>query len=76
MLGLHCGSSVYRGMNAGKRHAHVPRTRSLRGEPAAGTNPQLALDAPGVQLVLQQPDRGKLGIAAKIKRTISARDEL
>jgi hypothetical protein len=38
MLGLHCGSSVYRGMNARKRHARVPRTRSLRGEPASGTN--------------------------------------
>src|SRR5262249_16952040 len=35
------------------------------GEAARGARPQLALDAPGFQLVLQQPDRTKFGIAAK-----------
>src|ERR1700730_2684507 len=32
---------------------------------ARGTRPQLALDAPGFQLVLQPPDRAEFGIAAK-----------
>src|SRR6266436_8972712 len=32
---------------------------------ARGARPQLALDAPGFQLVLQQPDRAEFGIAAK-----------
>src|SRR6266446_10412651 len=35
-----------------------------------GAGPQPALDAPGFQLVLQQPDRAEFGI--KIERTISA----
>src|SRR5215471_9435069 len=34
-------------------------------EAARGARPQLALDAPGFQFVLQQPDRTKFGIAAK-----------
>src|ERR1700726_3760207 len=36
-------------------------------DPARGARPQLALDAPGLQLVLQQPDRAEFGIAAKNK---------
>src|SRR5271165_1058494 len=36
-----------------------------RFETARGAHPQLALDAPGLQLVLQQPDRAEFGIAAK-----------
>src|ERR1700720_703014 len=36
-------------MNAGKRHAHVPRTRSLRSEPASGTNRNPDCTKPQVQ---------------------------
>src|SRR5271169_7253241 len=36
-----------------------------RFETTRGAHPQLALDAPGLQLVLQQPDRAEFGIAAK-----------
>src|SRR6266481_2708724 len=32
---------------------------------ARSARPQLALDAPGFQLALQQPDRAEFGIAAK-----------
>src|ERR1700730_15583637 len=35
------------------------------GDAARGAGPQLALDAPGVQLVLQQPDRAEFCVAAK-----------
>src|ERR1700736_3604207 len=32
---------------------------------ARGARPQLALDAPGFQLILHQPDRAEFGVAAK-----------
>src|SRR5712672_903970 len=50
-----------------KQH-QVERTAGERlptRDAARGAGPQLALDAPRFQLVLQQPDRAEFGIAAK-----------
>src|SRR4030081_1222490 len=49
------------------QHQIERATREWLAAPQAtrGARPQLALDAPGFQLVLQQPDGAEFGIAAK-----------
>src|SRR5438270_5219478 len=39
-------------------------------DPARGARPQLALDAQGVQLVSQPPDRAEFGVAAKSRAVL------